>query len=86
MHHMRESDASIPFYMIIGGTTSSLNDFWRDSHAQDITYTRLVQEPFMKYTHGVFPTIFWVNDGYVEAETGYTELNLAVIEKWMKSQ
>ena len=85
MHNMRLRNPNIPFFMVIGGTTSDLNDFWKASNAQDLPYTRLAQEPFMKYTHGLFPTILWVNNGQVEADTGYPELSQPVIEKWMAS-
>ena len=37
----------------------------------------------MKYTGGIFPTILWVNNGRVEASTGYPELNIQVIKHWM---
>ena len=85
MHEMRLRNPNIPFFMVIGGTTSDLKDFWKASNAQDVPYTRLAQEPFMKYTHGLFPTILWVNNGQVEADTGYPELTQTVIEKWMAS-
>ena len=83
MHRMKEKNPAIPFFMIIGGTTSDLTDFWKDSQAQNIPYTRLAQEPFLKYTHNVFPVILWVNNGWVEADVNYPDLNQAVIEKWM---
>ena len=84
MHAMKEKNPAIPFFMIIGGTTSDLTDFWKASQAQNIPYTRLAQEPFLKYTHGIFPLIIWVNNSWVEAEVDYPDLNQAVIEKWMK--
>jgi len=83
MHKMKENNPSLPFYLVIGGVKSDLADFWKESNAQNIPYSRLPQEPFMKYTHGVFPTILWVNNGWVEASTNYTDLNQKVIEKWM---
>ena len=83
MHELKQRNPNIPFYLIIGGTTSDLTDFWKASQAQDLPYTRLAQDPFMKYTHGLFPTILWVNNSMVEADTGYPELTLPVIEKWM---
>ncbi len=82
IHNMHLHNPSLPFYLIIGGTKSDLADFWRDSKAEDVPHTRLAQEPFMKYTHGLFPTILWVNNGEAEADTGYPELSEVVIEKW----
>jgi hypothetical protein len=84
MHQMKKENPAIPFYMVIGGTTSDLTDFWKASNAQDIPHSRLAEKPFIKYTGGIFPTILWVNNGIVEANTNYTDLNEKVIEKWMK--
>jgi methylamine utilization protein MauE len=84
IHEMKLRNPSLPIYMVIGGTKSDLTDFWKASNAQDVPHSRLPQEPFMKYTGGIFPTILWVNNGMVEANTGYPELDQKVIEKWMK--
>ena len=84
MHNMKLHNPALPFYLIIGGTTSDLTDFWKTSHAEDLPHSRLAQDPFLVYTHGLFPTILWVNNGMVEADTGYPELDEKVIVKWMK--
>ncbi len=84
MHKMEENNPAIPFYMIIGGTVGNIDGFWKDAQAQNIPWTRLAKEPFMKYTGGVFPQILWVNNGRVEATCSYPELDQKVIEKWMK--
>jgi hypothetical protein len=84
MHQMMLNDPAIPFYMILGGVESDLTGFWKDSHAQNIPYTRLNREEFLKYTGGVFPQIFWLNNSMVEENTGYPELDQKLIEKWMK--
>ena len=82
IHNMLLHHPDMPIYIIIGGTKSDLGDFWKASNAEDVPHTRLDQAPFMKYTHGLFPTILWVNNGEVEADTGYPELSETVIEKW----
>ena len=84
IHEDHKKDPTLPYFMILGGTKSVLTDFWKFSHAQDIPYVRMNTEPFLKYTHGVFPYIAWVNNGIVEEETGYIDLSPAAIDKWMK--
>ena len=84
MHQMLLNDPAIPFYMILGGVESDLTDFWKESHAQNIPYTRLNRKDFLEYTKGVFPQIFWLNNSWVEENTGYPELDQQLIEKWMK--
>ena len=84
MYRDLKSDTTLPFFMVIGGTTSDLTDFWKASHAENIPHIRMDVAPFMKYTHGVFPYIIWVNNGIVEEETGYVDLSTPAIEKWMQ--
>jgi len=80
---MKQADPSIPFFMIIGGS-SDLSDFWQATKAQDIPYTRLDKEHFLQYTKGVFPMILWMNNGWVEATADYNTLSQQQIEKWLK--
>lgn len=84
MHTMKESDPAIPFYMIIGGISGDLSDFWSETNAQNIPYSLLADDPFDHYTGGEYPQIMWVNNGWVEANTTYPELEQKVIEHWMK--
>ena len=84
IHNIEKKDSLLPVYMVIGGLTSNLDDFWKFSGAQNDPHSRLGTKPFMKYTGGVFPTILWVNNGWVEASTNYTDLNEAVMQKWVK--
>jgi len=84
MHKMEENNPSIPFFMVIGGTESDLAGFWKDSQAQNIPYTRLNRDSFLKLTGGVFPQIYWVNNSRVEENTSYPDLSQKLIEEWMK--
>ncbi len=83
MHTMKENNPGIPFYMIIGGTDTFLHGFWTDSRAQNLPWSRMADSSFMKYTGGEFPQIIWVNNGTVEANTTYPELDQKVIEDWI---
>ena len=85
MHELKQKDPNIPFFMVIASTTGDIKDFWKASNAQDLPYIRLAIPPFQKYTHGIFPTILWINNGKVEADISYPELSLPVIEKWLAS-
>jgi len=84
MHLMSKNDPAIPFFIVFGGTRSSLTDFWKESEAQDIPYMRLAKDPFLTYTGGVFPHIIWINNGMVEAKSTYNTMNQDEIEKWLK--
>lgn len=82
MHVMRQSNPSLPLFMVIGGS-ADLSDFWKHTKAMDVPYSRLPRDPFLDYTGGVFPLIIWVNDGWVEARSNYNTLNEGEIEQWL---
>jgi len=82
MHLMKVQDTTLPFFMIIGGT-SDLSDFWKTTKAQNIAYTRLDKDNFLKYTGGIFPLIVLVNNGWIEAKTNYVTLDQAELEHWV---
>ncbi len=81
---MNKENPSIPFYMVIGGVASDLTDFWKETKAEQLPYSRLHRAPFLQFTGGIFPLIIWVNNGTVEAKSTYNTLNRTEIEDWMK--
>lgn len=84
MHQMKKEHPELSFFLIIGGTTSDLTDFWKTSQAQDLPYMRMEKELFLKYTGGVFPLILWVNNGKTEAKVSYRDMNATAVSNWMK--
>ena len=89
MHELKEKNPAIPFYMLVYcppvlNDSTGFNDFWKESQAQNIPHSYLDIDPFNKIVGGYFPSIIWVNDGLVEANTSNAALNEAVIEKWLK--
>ena len=84
MHEMSVKNPSIPFFLIIADTSADLSDFWASTNAENIPHSRLGDDPFDKYTGGEYPQILWVNNGLVEANTTYPELDMKVIEQWLK--
>ena len=85
MSIMKKDNPSLPFFMIIGGIASDLTDFWKYTNSGNILYMRLHRNPFLDYTGGMFPQIFWINNGWVEAKSSYNTLNQHEIEQWMLS-
>lgn len=85
MSIMKKNNASLPFFMIIGGIASDLTDFWEHTNSGNILYMRLHRNPFLNYTGGMFPQIFWIDNGWVVAKSNYNTLNQTEIEKWMVS-
>ena len=85
MQLMSVKNVNLPFFMVIGGTQSSLTEFWQKTKAQNIPYTRLDKKYFLQYTGGVFPLIIWVNNGIVIAKSDYADLDQIAIEKWLST-
>lgn len=83
---MRRNDTTLPFLMVIGGVSSDLTDFWKHTKAQNVPWMRLQKDPFMDYTGGRFPTIIWVNEGMVVAQSSYNTLTEGEVEKWLKGK
>jgi len=83
MSIMKKDNPSLPFFMIIGGIASDLTEFWEYTNSGNILYMRLHRNPFLEYTGGMFPQIFWINNGWVEAKSNYNTLNQYEIEKWI---
>ncbi len=84
MKLLRDKDTTLPFYFVIGGNTSDLTDFWKDSHAAQMPYTRVDRDHFMAYTGGVFPVILFVNNDTVEARVEYVDMTLRRTQDWLK--
>ncbi len=83
---MKESNPALPFYFVLAGNDKNLSAFWKETQAKHIPHTKIESEPFLKFTGGVFPAIFWINNGFVEAQSTYISLEQDDIEKWLKKK
>jgi len=83
MHLMKERDPSLRFFMVLGGT-HDLTEFWQITKATDIPYCRLDEKNFFRIAGFAWPVIDWVNNGWVEAQSTYVDLNQNGIESWLK--
>ncbi len=84
MHIMKEKNPSLPFYMVVAGNDKYLASFFEETHAQNIPYTKLKSEEFTAIAGFSWPAIFLVNNGIVEAQTNYINMNQAEIEDWLQ--
>lgn len=85
MHLMKDNNPSLPIFFVIGGE-SDLKDFWENTKAQNVPYTRLERNAFFKLAGYSWPAIYWVKDSRVVAKSTYISLNQASIEQWVKEQ
>jgi len=86
MHIMKEKNPSIPFYIILNGDSSKLNDFLKDTRASNIDFSIFNGvEQFITLADGhALPKIRWVEDTTVYKEPNYITMDEEAIEKWLK--
>jgi hypothetical protein len=84
LHIMKERNPSLPIFMVIGGVSNEhMKDFWNATKAQNIPYTRLKADDFTGLVGYSWPVIYFMNNGWVEAQTNYIEMNQSSIEEWL---
>jgi hypothetical protein len=86
MHLMKENNPSLPFFMVLAGKEENKAGFWQETKAQNIPYTTLEADSFTNLVGWRWPVIYWVNNGWVEAQTNYITLNQQEIEHWLQTK
>ena len=83
---MKEKHPELPFYIILNGDKSKLDDFFKDTKATNIDYSMFNgAAQFSKLNGGTtLPTIKWVQDTTVIRESNYLTLNEQEILAWIK--
>jgi len=83
MHIMKAKNPSLPFQMVIAGKDEYKVEFFNKTKATNIPYTKLKGDDFTALIGYSFPVIYFIKDGWVEAETNYIEMNQQSIEDWL---
>lgn len=85
MHIMKEKNPALPFYFVIAGKDKYLESFWKETKAIDIPHTKLDADSFTAIAGYAWPVIYFVNNGWVEAQSNYISLSQAEIENWLSA-
>ncbi|MBS1646477.1 MAG: hypothetical protein JST67_03960 [Bacteroidetes bacterium] len=83
-HIMHEANPNIPFYMVLNGKYADLPDFYADTHTQNIAHCMLKGSPFTYLAGFSLPTIYLINNSFIEHTLVYIELDQAQVEKWLQ--
>lgn len=86
MHIMKEKNPALPFYFVIAGKDKYLKSFWKETNAIDIPHTKLDADSFTAIAGYAWPVIYFVKDGWVEAQSNYISLSQGEIEKWLENE
>lgn len=86
MRIMKDKHPELPFYAIINGDSSNLDDFFKDTRMTNIDFTLFNgPEEFSTMNDGFsLPTIKWVQDTTLIRESNYLTLNENDLLEWLK--
>jgi len=81
---MHQKNPAISMYFVLNGKDENLQMFFDDTRSKSIPHCMLLGKMF-PYMAGIeLPTIFLVNNGIVENDLTYLDLDQAEIEKWLE--
>lgn len=83
MHVMKTKNPSLPFYMVVAGKDEYKAAFFQKTKATDIPYSKMKGEDFTNLVGYSWPVIYYIKDGWVEAETNYITMSQQAIEDWL---
>ena len=81
---IHERNPKIPFYFILNGDTKDLKPFFENTHTEDIPHCMLLGRNFVYLAGTKLPVIYLINNGIIEHDVFYIELDQNEIEKWLK--
>lgn len=83
MHIMKLRNPALPFYFVVAGKDQYLESFWKETEAEDVPHTKLDGDAFTAMVGYKWPVIYWINQGRVEAQANYIQLDQQEIENWL---
>jgi hypothetical protein len=89
---MQKRNASLPFYFVFAGDSAGLQQFYKESPAQNVPHQINSDYGFITMLTGLhangmggFPKILWVQDGkLIRITKNYFSLKQSAIEHWLK--
>lgn len=84
MELMQRNNPDISMFLVLNGDSVNLEPFWEKTHAENIPNTMLLGRSFVSLAGLSLPAIYWINDGWVEANSTYLNMNQTEIERWLQ--
>lgn len=78
-----ERNPKISFYFVLNGDDKNLPSFFEDTHTDSIPHCILNGKSFVYLAGTSIPSIYLVNNGMVEHDVNYMELDQEELEKWL---
>lgn len=81
---IHKKNASLPIIFVLYNNKEKMQQFFDDTKSENIPHLLMEnKEDFLTVVKNIFPRIYFVNNGTVEYETNYFELEQKDIEQWL---
>jgi hypothetical protein len=80
---MHERNPEISMYFVLNGDEKDLKDFFEDTGSENIPHCMLIGRNFVYLAGLDLPVIYMINDGVIENDVNYLDLDQREIEKWL---
>lgn len=75
----------IPIYMVLAGHPDQQEEFFKETKSYSVPHILFRDsQAFAMMAGDAVPAIYWVNNGVIERESNYYQLDPATMEKWLE--
>jgi uncharacterized membrane protein YphA (DoxX/SURF4 family) len=82
IHVINQRHPEVSFFFFINGKDERMQDFFSVTKTENIPHLKMNAVPFSKLTGGIWPQIWWVEDGVVVKKSTYLSLNEEQLLGW----
>ncbi|MFN4247788.1 MAG: TlpA family protein disulfide reductase [Flavipsychrobacter sp.] len=85
LHVLKKQNPGIPMYLVLSGHPDNKEAFFKESHAEDLPFLLFKDiAAFQEMAGDSVPAIYWVNNGTIEKESTYLQLDPSDIKDWLR--
>lgn len=85
LHIIRKKHPQLPIYIVLSGHPDQQEEFFKETQSYNVPHMLMRDsKAFNKIAGDSVPAIFWVNNGVIEYESNYYQLDPATMEDWLK--
>jgi len=86
-HIIHKQHPEIPIFLVLHGSKEFEKDFYEASKAQQVPQMRFDNtEAFIHYAHDGVPAIYWINNGVIERDANYFQLDPQNMKEWLSEK
>ena len=82
---MKDINSSLPFYFILNGERNELTEFMKDTKCDDIPYSFVLGQTFVKLAGVALPRIYLIHDGILVRKKNHVTLEQYQLEEFIKN-